>query len=459
MRSALQCQGLCQNFAAANGRACEYFSYEWEEFPNFEVVSGIFQGESQELDWLLVSGQDIVCESRDIWLSGNCVRCEDGLHPNDRQDRCVECPPNSVPNSDYDGCVCTKGFYDALSATVVLAHEPEDLIQPEVVLPLFHLYCWRHNLQADPIGEARPAERLNEASEAALQNLHKTPLRLSESGYVPTDMNTARCVPCPDCIRCGSDHAGRSLADWRTTASPVITVKPGYGLAAPAEAVSRTSGKVDIIRCPANSSCLSFNVLIPPAERVGTMCAEGHDEAGPLCAVCLDGFVRNPFDRLCRGCAEFSPTSVVTVSVLALAVVMAVLVSLCTRTGAGHRAKVGLWVAIMRLAWPRFKQSLAILVTNFQIVSNVGDNAAIEFPAFFSDIMDALGSVVNVDVLNLPGLSCMLGNSFLRKFAAKMLMPGLLLLLVKLVCRVHLHRIRTKVPGDRNAIFPRSILI
>ena len=45
------CQALCQSFVDNSGQACEYFSYEWESFTAFEIITGVFTGANNQLDW------------------------------------------------------------------------------------------------------------------------------------------------------------------------------------------------------------------------------------------------------------------------------------------------------------------------------------------------------------------------------------------------------------------------
>ena len=57
-----------------------------------------------------------------------------------------------------------------------------------------------------------------------------------------------------------------------------------------------------------------------------------------------------------------------------------------------------------------------------------------------------MGRLANLDVLSLPGLACLVGESYFRRFAAAMLLPPLLLGLVKAASRLHLRRVRAAMP-------------
>jgi hypothetical protein len=364
------------------------------------------------------------------------------------------------------------GFYDALSATVLAGNEtgnlPREAERLDAELSLFELYCWKRDMRVDPMSDDG-VEALNKVSVERLRALHALPPpTLRSMGYrswadnrsmsIEPGLTTAerdrtdmlqnkRCVPCPDCTECGSDPDGRSLADWRTIGGPVnITLKQGYSVVTPTAEISQMAGRIDILQCPSEESCISFNVLAPPTARHRLWCARGHDEHSALCAICSESFVRDPQDRSCSNCGAVSLSGAVSMCLLTVVVVLGAVGSYCS-----HQQQVGLWVAILRLAWPRFKQSLAIIVTNFQILANVGESTGVTFPAFFASFTNAISTVVNLDIFGLPGLSCLLGGSYYRKFISKMLMPVILVMVAKFACRLHLQRIRTKrmpIPAD-----------
>ena len=141
-------------------------------------------------------------------------------------------------------------------------------------------------------------------------------------------------------------------------------------------------------------------------------------------------------------CEAITSGSVASVAILTLAaagVAFAVLSqTLCRR-------RLVTWVAVMRLAWPRFRQSFAIIVSNFQIISSVTDVSGIKFPDGFMNVANAFGKMVNLEVLNLLGLACLVGESYFRKFSAAMLMPLILVGLVKAASILHVRRIRARL--------------
>ena len=99
LSSAEGCQAICQGFTDADGNACEYFSYEWEAFTSFEVITGIFTGTDGTLDWLIVHGQDIHCSNTEVWSGGGCLQCGSGTQPNSRGNQCVNCPTGRAGTS------------------------------------------------------------------------------------------------------------------------------------------------------------------------------------------------------------------------------------------------------------------------------------------------------------------------------------------------------------------------
>ena len=100
--------------------------------------------------------------------------------------------------------------------------------------------------------------------------------------------------------------------------------------------------------------------MLQPPNRTAR-CADGHAEGGPLCASCEAEHVRTGAGD-CRLCGELTPGHAVMVAVLGLVGVGSVLVAACK-----HSEALAINVGILRLAWPRFKQSFAILISNFQV--------------------------------------------------------------------------------------------
>jgi hypothetical protein len=99
--------------------------------------------------------------------------------------------------------------------------------------------------------------------------------------------------------------------------------------------------------------------------------------------------------------------------------------------------------ALMRLMWPRFQQSAALIITNYQILSGLPDRIGIPFPENITVLLKNMQLLVNVDILNLPGLSCIVGSSFYRKFLANMLAPLFIILVTWGLSKRHLRKLRS----------------
>ena len=77
-----------------------------------------------------------------------------------------------------------------------------------------------------------------------------------------------------------------------------------------------------------------------------------------------------------------------------------------------------------------------------QIISNVGDIAAIEIPPALDDFSSAVAVIVNIDFIKMPGLRCVFGQHFFTLLAMKMLLPILLVLPVHTAGQFHIWWVR-----------------
>ena len=124
VQTAEACQAKCRDHGS-----CDYFSYELEGFKSFEMSSARFTGPSNSLDWLVVSGQDIVCEPNEIYTRGQCVTCASGQQPVNNKcvqctsghagvdGLCVKCEAGKVPNDGSFACdPCSSGMHSAPGA-------------------------------------------------------------------------------------------------------------------------------------------------------------------------------------------------------------------------------------------------------------------------------------------------------------------------------------------------------
>lgn len=93
----------------------------------WELQSQVYTGPKQQLDWMIVVGQDIECATGQIWVSlaGRCETCRAGTAPSHTENICVDCSPGYAgtagectrcqdgqrPTRDRSACVvCPHGM-------------------------------------------------------------------------------------------------------------------------------------------------------------------------------------------------------------------------------------------------------------------------------------------------------------------------------------------------------------
>jgi hypothetical protein len=227
--------------------------------------------------------------------------------------QCESCPHDEVPNTRGDGCVCAAGFYDAWQGEV-----PASLDVPRPMR--LEVYCWEQEMAEDP-----------------------TKSRLNQNNQVDKEGGKGRCVECPGCVACDRESwdrerrrvaaaeaaGGRGATKWtdRVDFDPEHIVEHGFGLLEPHRLVPR-SGRVDLFKCKANASCLSFDLLAPYQNR--TMCKAGHSEGSRLCGVCSEDYSNQGGN--CQLCGELTPGSLIMLIVVLVGVALVSLVRLqvCT---------------------------------------------------------------------------------------------------------------------------------
>ena len=128
--------------------------------------------------------------------------------------------------------ICESGFYNAW--------------QGSPVTPL-EIYCWSGSWHSKP-----HKGQLNQGVVRALDGA--TCAASAAAG------NCTLCVRCPSCVLCSEDS-------WNTArnnaVAPAIMVQRGFGLVAPQSDVPRL-GRLDLLKCPENRSCLTVRPLPPP---------------------------------------------------------------------------------------------------------------------------------------------------------------------------------------------------
>lgn len=97
-----------------------------------------------------------------------------------------------------------------------------------------------------------------------------------------------------------------------------------------------------------------------------------------------------------------------------------------------------LWIGVLQRVWPRIKQALNILLSNYQITSRITSFVLVEFLFPFSTIVHAIASVANAAFDEIPSVACMGGGGFFSRLVIKVSLPAVLLLCVEVS-----HRART----------------
>ena len=348
-----------------------------------------------------------------------CEECKRGQYSDAAADECevavlfFSCPDAPRQISDFDrlkverkGCSCNEGWYDAASIEV---------------------RCWEMGLKDDV-----RSDMLNKKSWLDI-DMHN-----SLEGLNRVNDWDSTCVECPDCLDCSGGSS-----DWSD-----IKIKEGYGLVA--ESVpnrthfGRLSGAeltyLDVFKCPLEGACLADLTMADILQGRNRACGTGYDGAStsPLCATCDEGYTRR--GRECSPCDEMQGGSIAIVVVMVLALIFGVLSTMRLRSCAYH-FQVG--AALLRLMWPRINQSANLLITNYQILSGLPGRVRISFPAGITTVLRAMTTLVSIDILNLPGLSCLVGSSFYIKFLSNMLTPFVIVVGLHLLSRWHINRLRT----------------
>lgn len=293
-------------------------------------------------------------------------------------------------------CPCKEGYYDS---TNVIIH------------------CWE--------GEQKDHPRLDDLNKKFVADNH--------TKNVLQGTWKSQCLACPDCIDCSGG------SDWTA-----VKIMDEFGLFAQevqADSYNTTGSKlvVDVFRCPMPGSCaeLSFADIFSGATR---SCRGGYDDAlaTPLCGACKAGYSKDGDE--CTACDALKGSAV------------AVLVALLVGIGVGAAAQFRLRfapdhlqvaAAMLRLMWPRISQSLTLMITNYQIVSGLPDRVGIRFPPWITEMLQAMRTLISIDILNLPGLRCLFGTDFYVKFVSTMVAPLVIVVVIWLAAKRQLENLRT----------------
>jgi hypothetical protein len=463
----------------------------------WQAVAQPYGDPSQSLAWMVVVGVNISCAAGEVWgaesgvcrqcaagtyalgdrctrcpaahagVNGSCQRCPDGSEPSETRSWCMACAEGWAgrggvcslcddgagmrPDPTRSRCACPAGTYDSWQPVWLAPPAPTSPPSPTTKSSsrIGNIYCWRHDKLLTESGESDIELKLLSTEWADYHN----DLRRG---------NGRRCVTCPPCVRCEqvADDAGAGgSGGLRNT----IATKDGYAVAAQFHTLS-SDKDLDVFKCPIPDACLPRNVSLQPAyngsgtgsRTNGTLLRRAHDgqhqhqeerglgctaqHAGPLCGHCVPDHVLRPSTGECEECTKLTGTFWAAIS---LTCVLAVLYK-CSRLKRSTFA-----VRVLEKAWPRFRQSFRILVTNLQILTRVGGIMEIEWPPNLKRVLSWPAEFVNAQVFSIPLLSCFVEQHYYRMWLTKMLILPVCCLLLELIFRALAARKRRQV--DRTA--------
>ena len=201
----------------------------------------------------------------------------------------------------------------------------------------------------------------------------------------------------------------------------------------------RTSkDSMEVLPCLSEEHCQGGSV---PAEN----CAEGY--TGPLCAVCSEGFaaVGAGADLQCNECTGSSTVTVAVGISVVLLVIGIFAYRLCKSKGSVNGAnaaidgyggasdlqthgseKIGLVSGLVEKYQPPAK----IALSYYQIVCGLSFVYDLRFPKTFTNVINAVSSVVNLDFVSFMPLGCISETSFHHSLVGYTLGPLLILALM-----------------------------
>ena len=174
---------------------------------------------------------------------------------------------------------------------------------------------------------------------------------------------------------------------------------------------------IDVFKCAKGGGPCLGGVTVGALNSNPHKCDEGYDDGqtSPFCGVCEDSYSMKS-----GACVDCGGVEVLGLLVrLAIGLVLLGILGCIMRT-----APFEVYFAVFKIAWPRFKQLLAILITNYQVLGNLPARTGITFPTGVTTSLGLFSDVVNFDALNLPLVAC--GADALGtypKFLLNMLLP------------------------------------
>jgi hypothetical protein len=307
--TALEGPEMCQDICSNDVVGCEFFSYEWEDFTSFEFMTKFLPGQNGFLDWLIVVGQNVHCDSAfDIWRDGRCVTCSSGLEPNAQMDRCVVCPPGMA---GLDGFCrrCSAGSKPNAAST-----QCEKC--PQLQITMDHQSCIECPMFQIPTPTG-------DACQCKPNYFNSTTIRPQcfESEFVGSAASSSlfECIECDGlkCIEaCGSDwikvtKGWAPLTQGLNGAVSVFTCKTDFACPGGIVISERSCQRIKL----ANENC---SAIAPTTENLIFKCSVGF--TGKLCGICVDGYQSNS-DGTCTDCGG------TTWGVLALVILVVILLA------------------------------------------------------------------------------------------------------------------------------------
>jgi hypothetical protein len=190
--------------------------------------------------------------------------------------------------------------------------------------------------------------------------------------------------------------------------------------------------QIDVFRCPGgDAACV--DTISTANHLVRTRgCAIGSDE--PFCAVCQPSFSMK--NGICQKCDESAEGSLIMFSIFVIVVVIAL-----TVVQMKCKESCVLWIAVMRLSWPRVNQSFRLIVSSYQLISEIPKQTQINIAPDLMKIFDTVSGIVDLDISALPGISCSF-DSYYSKWVFEMMLPPIAIFMLWVISKVHMARLR-----------------
>ena len=303
-----------------------------------------------------------------------------------------ECPDKKRQLLTEGGCECEPGYYDATD---------------------FEIHCWETTQKQTP-GD----DLLNLPFVTDIANKFQLEGNSSE-------LWKSTCIACPSCVDCSRS------SQWAD-----IAVNEGYSVSI--SSVDDETEVVDIFKCPMQESCLANVTFAEIVEGKTRKCSEAYDSSTALCGSCADGYILE--GNSCTECSLMRPASLLVVLVI-LVFVFFMSLSRCRKRCCHHHFMT--LAQTMDMLGKRIYQSIALIVTNYQILCGLPERAGVTFPPMFTKLLNLMANVVNVDILQLPGLACAVGSSFYTQFLSNMLVPFFIVVMLHFMNKHHVKYVRS----------------